>query len=505
VFVLTLLVAAASTATAQNWRGSATLGVAVKSGKGSAIQAALVTIAYRDIGYGDGPPARRTDTQGEANFTGISPGTWSLKIDHPDHLSYLATVVVRKGKKPQVLTEFLEATGRGRLTMRVKPLKGVAGDRGTPVEPVRTAATPAPAAEAQPEKAAPTPSQLDTTTPRAERIAAPEGTRPVDAVPADPEAASPPSKTAAGKPLETTEREVEAEERVDKPAVVEPPTVEQLEVPAAKPTTASADEDSSALTVQKPVEPDTVPVPAVSVPPVAPPAPTPTVEHEEQDVPAEDSPASHSEPDAEPAGGHPTPPSTTVTVLPPGSKPRVPEPRPPISDRRTLRSYKDRTCFECKPGEWSVASTVSAGAADLAPCASVPEARLRKLMTEMTNAQGDRLAGYGGPLPETIPDLAPELQPLLSGSCRLVAVVLPQGARFTGFRFQASDQRDGGDCLGDQECAVGSARWLFNPGIAKSSGATVVFSDFQNTGPTRERTATLIAYFIPPGSWIAGL
>ena len=42
----------ASTATAQNWRGPGSLGLTVKSAKGKPLAGAIVTIAYREIGFG---------------------------------------------------------------------------------------------------------------------------------------------------------------------------------------------------------------------------------------------------------------------------------------------------------------------------------------------------------------------------------------------------------------------------------------------------------------------
>jgi hypothetical protein len=126
-------------------------------------------------------------------------------------------------------------------------------------------------------------------------------------------------------------------------------------------------------------------------------------------------------------------------------------------------------------------------------------------MEAFISSDVNRFAGYAGPLPATSFDMPPDLQFLSTGSCRLVALVLPRSARFTGFRFQASGEDGGDDCIADKECAIGSARWLFNPAILRNDEATIVFSVFQNSSSDQERSARLIAYFVPSGRWVADL
>jgi hypothetical protein len=135
-------------------------------------------------------------------------------------------------------------------------------------------------------------------------------------------------------------------------------------------------------------------------------------------------------------------------------------------------------------------------------CAADTEPLVRKGIDSFVAEHGGRLASYGGPLRFDVEPLPADLETQLgSSSCRLVAVVVPQGGRFRGFRFQAADREGTGDCLGEKECPIGEARWLFNPVIARSAGATIVYSVFENRSALKSRTATLTAYFFPPSGW----
>jgi hypothetical protein len=135
-------------------------------------------------------------------------------------------------------------------------------------------------------------------------------------------------------------------------------------------------------------------------------------------------------------------------------------------------------------------------------CAADTEHLVRRGIDSFVAEHGGRLASYGGPLHLEAEPFPPDFGTQLgSSSCRLVAVVVPQGGRFRGYRFQATDREGTGDCRGDQECTIGEARWLFNPLIARSAGATIVYSVFENRSAVKSRTATLTAFFLPPSGW----
>jgi hypothetical protein len=97
-----------------------------------------------------------------------------------------------------------------------------------------------------------------------------------------------------------------------------------------------------------------------------------------------------------------------------------------------------------------------------------------------------------------------QLAPYLRGTsnCQVVSVVLPKSVRFVGFRFEAFDERGGGECSPDSGCPLPQAQWLANPVVQRGFNATVVWGVFESTTAQSSRTARLKVYFRPPNaSW----
>jgi len=86
-------------------------------------------------------------------------------------------------------------------------------------------------------------------------------------------------------------------------------------------------------------------------------------------------------------------------------------------------------------------------------------------------------------------------------SAYVTAGVLPQGARFIGFRYEAEDSSGKGDCFGEEPCAIGQARWTTNPRIERTATVTVIHSSFVNESTSVERRARMTIYFQPPRGW----
>jgi hypothetical protein len=134
----------------------------------------------------------------------------------------------------------------------------------------------------------------------------------------------------------------------------------------------------------------------------------------------------------------PTAPNTP-TVAPP--VPAPPPPSAPSAVRR--RSFDDRTCFECKPGE--AALSVEAMASD----ATAHELR----------------------------------------------VTLPEGTRYTGYRYEIQDGSDELDCLAGKDCP-GGGRWPLDPVVTRGAAGTTVTATFEGGPATqRERRAVLTVYY----------
>lgn len=527
---ISLLLAAVS-GQAQTWLGGAAVGIQVRGARGP-LADARVEILYRGPGGESGGPApRTTSSQGQASFTGLAEGVWDLEVSHPDHLSFIATLSVRGGRKTEVVSSFLEVSGTGRNPLRVKifqpgtrqlgtPLAVAATPPAAPPEPTKTpqalvgspkpeapaapvdppepelqkksepaevtappqpATEPGPISEAVSTTVIPVPEEKAVTAPEPMAAAPPEPTPAVNeaVIPAEPPAEAttrpepldeaPPAPVAPASPPTS---DVEPEE-------AEPPTVPDLlaEPPAAKP-------EEVENVAPPPAEPP------VAAPPRAAPPQAPVVEG-----PADDPEPDEPDP-AEPAPVEPSPP---------------PAPTPPTGADASARSFRDRTCFECKPGEWAVGASAEVAAGGGCPDGALD--RATEAIELLAARVAPALAEYGGNA------LAPAVlawldgdgraaiearfEPLLDATspCRLLAIALPAGARMSGFRYEAFENGQGGDCLGDQPCPVGDGRWLASPGIERGEGATLLWAVFENRSATSSRLARFIGYFAPPSGW----
>lgn len=194
--------------------------------------------------------------------------------------------------------------------------------------------------------------------------------------------------------------------------------------------------------------------------PVAPPAPAQT---EPRPAPA---------PPRETPALSPTPTAPAVPAPAPEPAPRpVPTPAPPppatpAADSVRMRSFEDRTCVECQPGESS-------------------------LSTERVIPPGGG-TGCG--------DVAAQLQggdvpPGLPAGCHVLRIAVPAGARYLGYRFEVQDGSTSLDCLAGQDCPQSTGRWPGNPVLIRGAGGTVVLAPFEAGPADRERRAVLTVYF----------
>ncbi len=577
-------------ASAQDWIGIAGFGVEVKTGKGRALQGATVSVLYQGVFDEEptgGPVPRATGAKGQVSFSNLALGAWSLRVEHPDHLSYVATVLLSRKDKPKITASFLEASGRGRNPIRVKVTKASGRDLGTPL---RVAEKPAPKpsrppeiARAQPSEPPKAPDPAPPTPPAPEVEPAPEPTPaeiPKDSLPAKP---APPE---APTPEPSVAREPEPAPPVPEPSSppVEPtpepdsesdtqPVPEPIETPAPEaPPVVEAQPEPTVLPAPEPepVAPTPTTEPAPPAEPIAVPDPEPTIEAVEAAAPAtppaevpeptdtlpdipDVAPQAPPPPVVEPPVMEPTiettpPPATPPTppvepapapgvetaapaapsAAPPSTSPEPesepePEPEPaamPLPDvpEGAVRSYRERSCVECKPGEWSAASAALAAAAGNG-CPADALGRAEASVETLARRLGSALQDYAGPLlmdhqdpvlerltTEDRVDLERSIGVFLGpeSSCRLLIVAMPGRARISGFRYEALEDGSGADCPGDQPCPIGDARWLANPGIERSAGATLAWALFENTSADAERLGRMTGYFSPAGGWRPG-
>jgi hypothetical protein len=138
-----------------------------------------------------------------------------------------------------------------------------------------------------------------------------------------------------------------------------------------------------------------------------------------------------------------------------------------LSVRR--RSFEDRTCFECKPGEASLSME-----AVVSPGAEGCGAAVRDLLAR---------SGSAG----------------LPAGCRVLRVSLPAGAHYTGYRYEIQEGGDSLDCQAGKDCP-GGGRWPLEPALTKAAAGTTSAAAFEGgPGITRERHAVLTVYYAMQG------
>ena len=479
-----ILLLSATLAAPQPWRGTGSIGVEISSQRGD-LSGARVEIRFRDVGQQAGPPAVLSDSHGRAAFVGLASGSWNVEISHPDHLTWVAAVTVLPGKRAEIDAEFLQATGEGRAPLRVKVIKAqsaVGTPAGSPSESPAAAPPPGPVPRSAEPESRPVPEPQPE--PRAEAATQPDP-EPGPAPAPEPEPEPAPAPEPQPEPAPAPEPEPE-------PAPAPEPEPEPEPAPEPEPEPAPAP------------EPEPEPAPAPEPEPEPAPAPEPE---------PEPAPAPEPEPAPEPAPGgppEPTPESPPAAPAPEPDPEPAPEPRPAVAalpkpPAPGVRSFSNRTCAECKPGESAAAAQVEV--TGMGSCPASPAAGLAAALRDLANRPEvaeftGQLLGHVAPVAlDHVPDdVAERIRALTAApaGCQLVAVVLPAQARFVGFRFEAWDASDGGDCLAAEPCPIGEARWPTVPAIARGEEATVIYAWFENQAK-RARWARLTAYHVAGG------
>ncbi len=127
-----------------------------------------------------------------------------------------------------------------------------------------------------------------------------------------------------------------------------------------------------------------------------------------------------------------------------------------------------RLCVECPPGESAAWGEAAIAGGATAGCPADLQARLRAVDLGAVGALSGELeaAGLG---------------------CRVVAVELPAGARFTGFRFEAQSAGVAADCLPGRDCPAGGCRFPNEPVLRVEGNRTTLLVAFESTAPDLRR------------------
>jgi hypothetical protein len=373
-----LLLALASAAQAQLWRGPAAIEVRAED-KGKPAVGGEVRLEFLDMEPPAGPAPVKLDSRGRAVVGSLAEGRWRVEVSREGAMTYRAEILVRRDGKPGIIDAVQHNVPGAISMMEVKLSRGRGGIGSTAgtAPPPQTPEPPqsVPAAAAEPLRPAPV-----LATPKPEPV---------------PERPAPPQPQPA-------------------PPVVAPATPPVQERPAPAP-------------IQ----------PAPAPPPQPKPTPTPA-----------------------PAPVQAPPVARPATPVPPPSPAPVPTPASPV----LRRSFQDRTCMECRPGESSLSVDLLA-----APSSAGCGDGLRDSLTRLdTNAMGE--------------------------GCHLLRIDLPRNARFIGYRYEVQDGGQGSDCLAGKDCPAGG-RWPLDPVLRRDgAGTTTVATAFENQGD-RERRAVLTIYF----------
>jgi hypothetical protein len=395
--------------------------------------------------------------------------------------------------------------------------EAVAEVESTPAEPVRAAAPvsrPPPASPAPPVREAPVAPAVTPEPPVVAEATAPEAVAEVESTPAEPVRATAPVSRPPPAPPAPPVREAPvapaAEPVPPEPAPeprVDSEPVRSIEAPAtAEPLPAVEEEPPAPAETTQPTrrsQPEPVAAPAVAAP-TTPPA-------------AEKSKA----PPLFPPVQEPEPVQVAEVAAPPDlprdDRPRSEPPAEPVVPSLQAHPvlFRGGACPECKPGEWALVvervAAPSQGAAG--ECGSGRDDRVSRLIADGLTPQAAAVSAFAGPAADMWgSELPEEVWSAVAGSpasrlrdeegaCQDLVGVLPEGARFIGFRFEVETSTGRGDCFGEQPCPIGRARWTNNPRIERTGGVTVVHTSFLNEAAEEERRARMTLYFRPLRGW----
>lgn len=178
---------------------------------------------------------------------------------------------------------------------------------------------------------------------------------------------------------------------------------------------------------------------------------------------------------AAPPAPPPGAPAAPATATAPAG-PVAPGPAPAV------RTAERGNCPECRPGESAVTiqtlTATTGGNCETALAAA--RAAAQRLQPAPATLAGSEYGTYAGPE---------------GGSCQVLAILLPRGVRYLGYRYEAEDNRQTGDCGADADCTIGEARWRGHPTLERRADGTLVIAGFENRSAQAPRIGRLTAYF----------
>ncbi len=508
----------------QPWQGGAAVEIEVETPDKDPLPGATLTLQYVEVDPPLGPAALETDADGRVQLFFLAPGRWRIEIEAAGYSRYLAIVRLDERRRPELTAGPIRDASApplrvefGRLKNPDGPIPGVQPSgrelAERPPREERLSRSERRALERQQEAEARARRELDERPPIEAVTPAPPRPR----VPTEPPVTPEPPTPAVEPPA------------VESPAEAAPETPPQAVPPVTAPATPEMPPTSPS---PRPEPAPPTPVPPTPVPPTpAPPEATPP-----QSKPTQPAPPERDRPEPvtlapAPQPQDPPPPAATPTptpvpiAAPPVAEPTAPAPPPreipsvPLT-RPELRWFVQVGCPGCQEGEWSLATEqlTGTGPGPGRACTAAVEgldASLRALLES-----DNQLERYAGPLLEPdsgrfrpIGDATARGQVLEAlvpyvreeSRCQLLVLLLPKGARYTGYRYEAEDGNGSAGCNAGEECPIGGATWPEHPRLIRSGDGTAIVAAFQNGGNSGRRIARLVVYFKPPTGWRPGI
>ena len=432
-----------SFAAGQEWRGPAALEVQVEDAKGRNLAGAEILLIYLSPEGGGSLPAVLTDANGRANIGGLAAGRWTVEVRHAGHMSFRAELALSADGKPLVQSASHRMAPGATSTMKIKFSRGRGG------APAPAAPAPAPPAEIVPVKPPPPVAEVAEVAPAPAPVPAPMA-------PKDPKAPVKDSPPAA--PVALAPTPVPAPVAPRAPVKELPPAAPVAPAPPPVPTPAEAKARVKELS------------PAAPVAPAPPPVPAPAVA---------ETPVGDVAPVVKPAPAPAQPPTVAPAALPAETPPPAPTPAiapavaPPPAPAAALlpaapAPARGRLCVECPAGESAAWGEAAIEGGATVGCPVDLPARLKSVDLVAAGALSAELAAAGT-------------------GCRVIAVELPAGARFTGFRYEAQSAGVTADCLPGRGCPAGGCRFPNEPVLRVEGNRTVLLVGFESTAPDLRR------------------
>jgi hypothetical protein len=178
-------------------------------------------------------------------------------------------------------------------------------------------------------------------------------------------------------------------------------------------------------------------------------------------------------------------------------------------------------CDSCQANEASATIAYIVGPGDYVyendpGCDSDTNTAINKLVQAYANSQVPGISLFAGPfLSDVSSQLGNAIKQNVGGSlgdwlqvftgqrtanCAVMAVAMPAGSKYTGYRYEARETGGGWQkCpTGNTDCPIGWSAYRESPTIRWTDNGGLAVTTFKNWSGDRTREARFTVYFVPP-------